>query len=85
MMTKIGHNSFFQLLAAILLLSASAFAQAENLTPSDALNATERWASAVGQADISERNDLLHNNYLHIHATELEDGRIYTLKLGMSY
>ena len=84
-MKKFGHTSFFRLLAALLILSARALSQAENITPSAALNTAESCSSAVEEADISGLNDLLRNNYRHIYATELEDGRIYTLNPGMSY
>jgi hypothetical protein len=82
---KFGHTSFFRLLAALLIFSASALSQAENITPSAALNTAKSWSSAVEQADISGLNELLRNNYQHIHATELEDGKIYTLNPGKSY
>jgi ketosteroid isomerase-like protein len=74
--------SLFQMIAAVvLLLSSTVGAQAENsrvgtLSKSEALNTAERWASVVGQADIAGLNELLHNDYIHVHATALVESKV---------
>ena len=67
--------SLFQLIAATLIFSATAFAHAESLSPSAALNTAERWATVVGQADVSGLAELLHNDYMHTHATALVESK----------
>jgi len=73
--------SLHAIAAVFLSVSLAAGAQAENakagtLSKSEALNAAERWASAVGQADIAGLNELLHVDYVHVHATALVESRI---------
>lgn len=62
--------------AAFFIVAGVGIAQAEDsgtpaLDSAIALNSAEQWASAVGQADIPRLNDLLHTDYLHVHATAL--------------
>jgi len=66
--------------AAFFIISAVAGAQAENaragaLSSSAALNTAERWAAVVGQADIAGLNELLHADYVHVHATALVESK----------
>ena len=74
--------SFFQVVLAIVLLFSSALGvQAEEsrvatLSKSEALNTAERWASVVGQADIAGLNELLHTDYIHVHATALVESKV---------
>lgn len=74
-------KSFFQpLFAIVLLLSTIAGAQAETrqaepISASAALNTAEKWATVVGQADLAGLNELLHNDYLHVHATALVENK----------
>jgi len=35
----------------------------------------ERWATVVGQADIAGLNELLHTDYVHVHATALVESK----------
>lgn len=68
------------LTAAFFMFSAVAGAQAENtrtgaLNSSAALNTAERWAAVVGQADIAGLNELLHADYVHVHATALVESK----------
>ena len=73
--------SLSKMIAAIVFsLSLVAGAQAENarvgtLSNSDALNTAERWATVVGQADIAGLNELLHTDYVHVHATALVESK----------
>lgn len=73
--------SFFQAVLAIVFLFSSALGvQAEEsrvatLSKSEAMNAAERWASVVGQADIAGLNELLHTDYIHVHATALVESK----------
>lgn len=73
--------SFALMSAAIFFLFfAAAGAQAENAKDgasgnSAALNAAERWATAVSQADIAGLNTLLHPDYMHVHATALVESK----------
>ena len=67
--------SFSKMIAMVLLLSSTALAQAESLNASSALGVVERWALVVGQADIPGLNDLLSNDYMHIHATALVESK----------
>ncbi len=66
--------------AAFFMFSAVAGAQAENaraesLNSSAALHTAERWATVVGQADIAGLNELLHADYVHVHATALVESK----------
>ena len=66
--------------AAFFMFSAVAGAQAESvkvpaLNTSAALNTAERWATVVGQADIAGLNELLHADYVHVHATALVESK----------
>ena len=66
--------------AAFFMFSAVAVAQAENtktlvLNHSTALSTAERWAALVGQADIAGLNELLHADYVHVHATALVESK----------
>jgi hypothetical protein len=67
--------SLSKMIATVLLLSSTALAQAENLNATSALSVAERWALVVGQADIPGLNDLLSNDYMHIHATALVESK----------
>jgi len=73
---KFGLSLVRMIVAVVFAFSAVAGAQAENsrigtLSKSEALNTAERWATAVGQADIAGLNELLHTDYVHVHATAL--------------
>ncbi len=64
----------------IFAFSAVTGTQAENarvgtLSNSEALNTAERWATVVGQADIAGLNELLHTDYVHVHATALVESK----------
>lgn len=64
----------------IFAFSVVAGAQSENarvktLSNSVALNTAERWATVVGQADIAGLNELLHTDYVHVHATALVESK----------
>lgn len=66
--------------AAFFMFSIVAGAQAETarvgaLSNSAALNVAERWATVVGQADIAGLNELLHADYVHVHATALVESK----------
>jgi ketosteroid isomerase-like protein len=66
--------------AVFFVFSAGAGAQAENtragaLNNSTALSTAERWATVVGQADIPGLNELLHADYVHVHATALVESK----------
>ena len=73
--------SFPRLFVALLfVLFSIAGVQAQTvmqgaLTNPEALAISERWATAVGQADTAELNKLLHSDYLHIHATALVESK----------
>jgi ketosteroid isomerase-like protein len=75
------HTSLFRIIAAFVLSFAMhSGVQAEgpkagNLTSSAALNAAERWATAVGQPDIAGLEALLHADYVHVHATALVESK----------
>ena len=45
------------------------------MSNSEALNTAERWATVVGQADIAGLNELLHTEYVHVHATALVESK----------
>jgi ketosteroid isomerase-like protein len=69
--------SFFQMIAAVVLsILFMAGARAETLSKSDVMNAAERWASVVSQADVTGLNELLHTDYVHVHATALVESKI---------
>lgn len=75
---KFGLSLVRMIAAVVFAFSAVAGAQAENarigtLRKSEALNTAERWATVVGQADIAGLNELLHTDYVHVHATALEE------------
>jgi len=83
--------SFFQVALVIALLFFSALGvQAESsrvgaLSKSEVLDTAERWASVVGQADIAGLNELLHTDYIHVHATALVESKakfIEALQIG---
>jgi hypothetical protein len=64
----------------IFALSAVTGAQAENarvgtVSNSEALTTAERWVTVVGQADIAGLNELLHTDYVHVHATALVESK----------
>ena len=64
----------------VFAFSAVAGVQAENakvatLSNAEALNTAERWATVVGQADIAGLNELLHTDYVHVHATALVESK----------
>ena len=66
--------------AVVFSLSLVTGAQAENakvgvLSNSDALNTVERWATVVSQADMAGLNELLHPDYVHVHATALVESK----------
>jgi hypothetical protein len=66
--------------AAFFMFSAVTGAQADTaragaLNSSAALNTAERWATVVGQADIAGLNELLHADYVHVHATALVESK----------
>ena len=66
--------------AVIFAFSAVTGAQAENarvgtVSNSEALNTAERWATVVAQADIAGLNELLHTDYVHVHATALVESK----------
>ena len=73
--------SFLPMIAALFFsLSAVASAHAgsdsgRTLSNSEALNTAERWATVVAQADIAGLNELLHADYLHVHATALVESK----------
>ena len=69
--------SLFQMItAAVFSISMMAGARAETLSKSDVMNAAERWASVVGQADVAGLNELLHTDYVHVHATALVESKL---------
>jgi hypothetical protein len=76
--------------AIVVSLSASVGAQdgsarAMGLDESEALKTAQRWALLVSEADIGGLNELLLNNYMHIHATALVESKdkfIEALKTG---
>jgi ketosteroid isomerase-like protein len=75
------HLSLVQMITVVIFaLSAVTGAQAENarvgtVSNSEALNTAERWATVVGQADIAGLNELLHTDYVHVHATALVESK----------
>ena len=85
------HMSLLKMIAAIVFLfSVVSGVQAESarvgtLSNSEALSTAERWAAVVGQADIAGLNELLHADYVHVHATALVESKakfIEALKTG---
>jgi ketosteroid isomerase-like protein len=50
-------------------------ARVGTLSNSEALSTAERWATVVGQADIAGLNELLHADYVHVHATALVESK----------
>ena len=77
---KIQRVVMLMFVAAVLSLSPAAYAQeksspAGTLDESEALKAAQRWALLVSQADIAGLEQLLHNQYLHIHATALVESK----------
>ncbi|MEI7430036.1 MAG: nuclear transport factor 2 family protein [Betaproteobacteria bacterium] len=73
--------SFLSMIAALVWsFSFVAGVQAESdsgrtLSNSEALNTAERWATVVAQADIAGLNELLHADYVHVHATALVESK----------
>jgi ketosteroid isomerase-like protein len=71
----------FQMIAAmVLMFCAVTGVQAERsgvgvLSESEALGTVEKWASVVGQADLAGLAELLHNDYMHVHATALVESK----------
>ena len=76
------HLSLVQMITVVIFaLSAVTGAQAENarvgtVSNSEALTTAERWVTVVGQADIAGLNELLHTDYVHVHATALVESKI---------
>lgn len=67
--------------AFVFTFSAIPGVQAENarvgtLSKSEALNTAEKWATVVAQADIAALNELLHADYVHVHATALVESKV---------
>lgn len=75
------HLSLVQMITVVIFaLSAVTGAQAENarvgtVSNSEALTTAERWVTVVGQADIAGLNELLHTDYVHVHATALVESK----------
>ena len=75
------HLSLVQMITVVIFaLSAVTGAQAENarvgtVSNSEALTTAERWVTVVGQADIAGHNELLHTDYVHVHATALVESK----------
>jgi ketosteroid isomerase-like protein len=68
------------IVAAAFSLSLFAGVHAENarvgtLSKSEVAMTAERWATVVGQADIAGLNELLHTDYVHVHATALVESK----------
>ncbi|MEI7613788.1 MAG: nuclear transport factor 2 family protein [Betaproteobacteria bacterium] len=69
-------KTFLQsLFAMVLLFSTVTGAHAETVSTSEALSTAEKWATVVGQADIAGLNELLLNDYIHVHATALVESK----------
>jgi ketosteroid isomerase-like protein len=54
---------------------ASAGSTSGVMSESEALNAAQKWALALGGADIAGLDELLHDDYLHIHATSMVESK----------
>ena len=55
------------------------------MSESEALNTAQKWALALGKADIAGLDELLHDDYMHIHATSMIESKakfINALKEG---
>jgi len=77
---KFSMSLFKMIVAVVFSLSLVAGVQAEAarvgaLSKSEALITAERWATVVGQADIAGLNELLHTDYVHVHATALVESK----------
>jgi len=89
-MNKIRLFAFQVITAAVFTLSASVGAQvgnsqSEKLSESEAMSAAQKWVEVVGQGDVAGLQDLLHEEYMHIHATALVESKgkfIEALKTG---
>jgi hypothetical protein len=82
MMKRNLWKAFLPLIAlAVLSLPLAAGAQdgvkrPGDIEASEALTAAKKWASVVGQANISGLEELLHKDYLHIHSTALVETKV---------
>jgi ketosteroid isomerase-like protein len=45
------------------------------MSESEALNTAQKWALALGRADIAGLDELLHDDYMHIHATSMVESK----------
>lgn len=64
------------LIAAILLsLSCMAWGAAGGMSESEALAAAQSWAAALGRSDTAGLEELLHDDYMHIHATAMVESK----------
>lgn len=45
------------------------------MSESEALDTAHQWAAALGKADIAGLEDLLHDDYMHIHATSMVESK----------
>ena len=54
---------------------ASAGSTSGVMSASEALNTAQKWALALGRADIIGLDELLHDDYLHIHATSMVESK----------
>jgi hypothetical protein len=66
--------------AVVVSFSAGAGAERENsesrpVDATQALNTAQRWAALISQPDIAGLDELLHAEYLHIHATALVESK----------
>ncbi|ABK97784.1 nuclear transport factor 2 family protein [Pelobacter propionicus] len=67
---------FSILIAAILLsLSCTAWGAAGGISESESLAAAQAWAAALGRPDIAGLDELLHVDYMHIHATSMVESK----------
>lgn len=75
---KSTFHTFATLIAAIVLLLSCMPLRADAsgiLSESAALETAQKWASALGKPDISGLDELLHDDYMHIHATSMVESK----------
>lgn len=77
-----GHRSVSTMIIVLMLYVFSGMTRAQDttsgvasFTESDALHMAQQWALLVSQANIAELEKLLHDNYIHIHATALVESK----------
>lgn len=72
----------FTILITAVTLSMSCMAYGANtnstsgvMSEPEALKAAQRWATALGRTDIAGLDELLHDEYMHIHATSMVESK----------